>query len=190
MSITNLLRIAVFLLLAPSAWATEQITGYGDVPFEMTKSKLEKKLNHKAENYRLEPVILTLERQATIFGNSYRVIYHTRGEKIVAIEVYNLGTLMAADSDFPLGKEDCGEYLQHIYALLTRKYGNSVLPLNSPVIAENIHDYEAIFLSSNGAWLSFGGEYNPSAGFMNEGQKGPCFLNLTYHPPEPIGEGF
>jgi len=188
MSITNLLRIAVFVFLTPSAWATEQITGYGDVPFGMTKSQLEKKLNQKAKVW-FGP-IQTLERQANIFGNSYRVRYLTGGDKLVSIEVYNFGPLKAADSGFPLGNADCGEYLQHLYSLLARKYGNSVLPLRSKVKAQVIYEYDAIFPSSNGAWLSFDGEYNQSASFARPGQEGPCYLSLTYHPPEPIGEGF
>jgi hypothetical protein len=155
----------------------------------MTKSELEKKLNQKAEVWGAG--LLQLERQVTIFGNSYRVRYLIGGDKIVAIVVYNFGTLKAPEkTGFPLGKEDCGEYLQHLYSLLTRKYGNSVLPLKIIVRAENLYDYDAIFPSSNGAWLSFGGEYNLSSKFGDEGQEGPCFFELTYYPPEPIGEGF
>ena len=164
----------------------------------MTKSELEKKLNKRSEVWIGD--IQKLNRQATILGNSYQIIYFTHGERIVSIQILNLGILKLADSpDSSQGiwtRWYCEAYVEYIYSSLVRKYGNSALPLKTKVISEpdEFYKYDATFSSSNGGWLSFTGLYDRSVDGQRMrkvfGQEGACILSLTYRSPEPLGEGF
>lgn len=190
--IKSIVIVLSLFRLVPVALAADQITGFAGIPFDTTKSRLEAVLKQKAipwfgpiqEVQRPQPV--------TILGSTFRVLYLFHREKMVAIHVFNSGVLR--DDEFHRGipGQFCLDYIEHIYSIIINKYGQSVLPLK--MISNNKKDesYYAVFNSASGAWMEFVGSHDSGSGPGARifGQDGPCFVNLDYHPPESLGNGF